>query len=111
MRYALRRLAFFLGTLWACLTLNFVLPRLMPGNPALALLAKFHGRIGGQALRALEMAFGGNTHESYVHQYIDYLRKTATGKLVTPLHQPPTPVDQIISQAPPWNLGLVRLPA
>jgi len=25
MRFALRRLAFFLGTLWACLTLNFLL--------------------------------------------------------------------------------------
>src|SRR5258708_19999596 len=99
MRYALRRLAFFLGTLWACLTLNFVLPRLMPGNPALALLAKFHGRIGGQALRALEIAFGVNTHESYVHQYIDYLRHTPTANLRTPLRPLPTPLTQVISNS------------
>ena len=26
--------------------LNFMLPRLMPGNPALAMLAKYHGRVG-----------------------------------------------------------------
>src|SRR5258708_21305685 len=97
MRYALRRLAFFLGTLWACLTLNFVLPRLMPGNPALALLAKFHGRIGGQALRALEIAFGVNTHESYVHQYLDHPRNTPTANLPTPLSHLPTPVGQIPS--------------
>ena len=107
MRYALRRLAFFVGTLWACLTLNFVLPRLMPGNPALALLAKFHGRIGGQALKALEIAFGVHTHESYLHQYIDYLRNTAEGNLGTSLSQLPTPVSQIISNALPWTLGLV----
>ena len=107
MRYALRRLGFFLTTLWACLTLNFVLPRLMPGHPALALLAKFHGRIGGQALKALEIAFGVNTHESLLHQYTDYLRNTATGNLGTSLSQLPTPVSQIISNALPWTLGLV----
>ena len=109
MRYALRRLAFFLGTLWACLTLNFVLPRLMPGDPALALIAKFHGRIQGQALKALEIAFGVNTHESNIHQYFDYLRNTATGNLGTSLSQLPTPVSTIISNALPWTLGLVGL--
>ena len=35
MRYVLRRLAFFLLTLWVALTLNFALPRRMPGNPAI----------------------------------------------------------------------------
>ena len=38
MRYVLRRLGFFVLTLWAALTFNFLLPRLMPGNPALAML-------------------------------------------------------------------------
>ncbi len=107
MRYALRRLAFFLGTLWACLTLNFLLPRLMPGNPALALIAKFHGRISAQALKPLEIAFGVNTHESLIHQYFSYLGNMATGHLGTSLSQLPTPVSQIISNALPWTLGLV----
>jgi peptide/nickel transport system permease protein len=107
MRFALRRLAFFLGTLWACLTLNFLLPRLMPGNPALALIAKFHGRISAQALKPLEIAFGVNTQESLIHQYFGYLRNTATGNLGTSLSQLPTPVSQIISNALPWTLGLV----
>ena len=38
MSYALRRLEFFAITLWAALTLNFILPRLMPGSPAEAML-------------------------------------------------------------------------
>lgn len=109
MRYALRRLGFFLGTLWACLTLNFLLPRLMPGNPALALLAKFHGRLGGQALKALEIAFGVNTHESLVHQYISYLHNTVTGNFGISLSQYPVPVTTIVSNAIPWTLGLVGL--
>jgi peptide/nickel transport system permease protein len=107
MRYAVRRLGFFLGTLWACLTLNFVLPRLMPGNPALALIAKFHGRISAQALKPLEIAFGVNTHESLIHQYFAYLGNTLRGHLGISLSQLPTPVTTIISNALPWTLGLV----
>ena len=54
MRFILRRGGFFLLTLWAAVTINFFLPRLMPGNPALAMMAKFHGRLSGQALISLE---------------------------------------------------------
>ncbi len=64
MRYVTRRLGFFIVTLWACLTINFVLPRLMPGNPAVAMMARYKGRINGQALKALEIAFGVNSSES-----------------------------------------------
>jgi len=31
--YLIRRLEFFFITLWAALTINFILPRIMPGNP------------------------------------------------------------------------------
>ena len=35
MRFLLRRSAFFALTLWAALTVNFFIPRLMPGRPGL----------------------------------------------------------------------------
>ena len=73
MRFVLRRLGFFLLTLWAALTLNFVLPRLMPGNPALAIIGKFKGGISPQALKALEAQFGVGTHQNVVAQYFSYL--------------------------------------
>ena len=41
---------FFVVTLWAAMTINFFLPRLMPGNPALAMMAEFHGRLTGAGL-------------------------------------------------------------
>ena len=37
MHYILRRLGFYALAGWAALTLNFFLPRLMPGDPATAL--------------------------------------------------------------------------
>ena len=49
MRFVLRRTGFFLLTLWVALTLNFALPRLMPGNPALAIIGKFKSGISPQA--------------------------------------------------------------
>ena len=60
MRFVLRRSGFFLLTLWVALTLNFLLPRLMPGNPALAAIANHKGVLSPQALKALEAQFGLN---------------------------------------------------
>ena len=41
MRYVLRRAGFFLLTLWAAVTLNFFIPRAVPGNPVQTILSKY----------------------------------------------------------------------
>ena len=80
MRFLLRRLGFLVLTLWAALTINFFIPRLMPGNPAEAMMARFKGHINPTAIKALEVQFGVNNHQNIVSQYIEYLRNTLTGK-------------------------------
>src|SRR5215469_11106132 len=107
MRFALRRLGFFVLTLWAALTLNFLLPRLMPGNPAIAMFSKFKGGVSPQALHALEIQFGVFTHKPLLSQYFTYLGDMATGKYGVSLSQYPATVGQIIKNAIPWTLGLV----
>jgi len=107
MRFALRRLGFFAVTMWAALTLNFFLPRLMPGNPAEAMMGKFRGPVTGQALKALELAFGVNTHKSLLAQYFGYIGDVATGKFGTSLYFYPQSVGRVILDAIPWTLGLV----
>ena len=107
MRYVLRRAGFFLLTLWAAVTLNFFLPRMMPGNPALAMVAKFHGRLSGQALISLEDLFGVNTHTSLFVQYLHYLGDIATGNFGTSLYFYPASVSSVVRAALPWTLGLV----
>ncbi|HEY2278870.1 MAG TPA: ABC transporter permease [Streptosporangiaceae bacterium] len=107
MRFVLRRIGFFVLTLWAAVTLNFFLPRLMPGNPALAMMAKFHGRLTGQALNALDVIFGVNTHQSLLEQYVHYLGQVVTGNFGTSLFFYPEPVSQVVLKAIPWTLGLV----
>jgi peptide/nickel transport system permease protein len=109
MKYVLRRLGFFVVTLWACLTINFVLPRLMPGNPAIAMMARFHGRVNGSVLKALEIAFGVNTKQSEISQYFSYLANTFTGHLGISLTFFPETVVQVVRSAILWTLGLVGL--
>jgi peptide/nickel transport system permease protein len=107
LRYVLRRLGFFILTMWAALTLNFLLPRLMPGNPALSMIAKFHGELSPGELHSLEILFGLNTHQNMAQQYVSYLHQLLTGNLGTSLSQYPASVTSVIGSAIWWTLGLV----
>jgi peptide/nickel transport system permease protein len=109
MRFALRRLGFFALTLWAALTLNFFLPRLMPGNPAIAMMGKFRGPVNPQAYKALAVAFGLNNQQSLPSQYVTYLGDVATGKFGTSLYFYPQSVGRVVLDAIPWTLGLVGI--
>jgi peptide/nickel transport system permease protein len=108
-RFLLRRFGFFALTLWVALTINFFIPRLMPGNPAESLIGRFHGRVSGQALQALEDAFGVNNHQSLLSQYLDYLRNCFTGNFGTSVSFFPESVGHVIMSALPWTLGLVGI--
>jgi peptide/nickel transport system permease protein len=107
MRFLVRRLGFLLVALWSALTVNFFIPRLMPGNPAEAMMARFRGHVNPDALHALEVAFGVNTHTSLIHAYFSYLNNTIHGRLGISLTDFPLPVSQVIMKALPWSLGLV----
>jgi peptide/nickel transport system permease protein len=111
MSYVARRVGFFLVTLWAALTLNFFLPRLMPGNPAIDMLNRLesHGHLGPQALHTIEIALGLNKHEGLLSQYFQYLGNATTGKFGVSYTFFPASVGQEIVQALPWTLGLVGM--
>jgi peptide/nickel transport system permease protein len=109
MSFVLRRLGFFAVTLWAALTLNFFLPRMMPGNPALAMVALHRGSLSPSALKVIEAQFGIG-HQNIVAQYLSYLGNVARlrfGESLTT--EPGTSVAQIVLHAIPWTLGLVGL--
>jgi peptide/nickel transport system permease protein len=109
MRFVLRRVAFFVATLWAAITINFLIPRLMPGNAAIAMLGRYRGRINPAALHALEIAFGINTHQSLLGAYVSYLGNIFRGRFGTSLTFFPDAVMHEVLQALPWTLGLVGL--
>ena len=79
----------------------------MPGNPAEAMMARFHGKLSGQALHAMEVAFGVSTHANIVTQYFDYIGDSFTGHFGTSLTFFPLSVLRVVEGALPWTLGLV----
>ena len=109
MRYLLRRIGFYAIALWAAITLNFLIPRLMPGDPVLLLVAKLQGRLDPHAIQGLRLQFGLNTHESLWTQYFRYLGDLAHGNFGLSINYYPTPVSEVIGNALIWTLVLVGL--
>ena len=81
MRFYLKKIGFYLVALFAALTLNFAIPRLMPGDPVSAVLTRLASRGGTvapetrEAITAMLGQGGGNIFQ----QYIDYLKNIFTG--------------------------------
>jgi peptide/nickel transport system permease protein len=107
-KYLLRRLGFFVLTLWAALTLNFFIPRMMPGSPLDALRARTHNKLSPAALQQMLTSFGFRPNQNVVVQYFDYLGNMFTGHWGISIGATlGTPVSKLIGQALPWTLGLV----
>jgi|SRR5579872_107388 len=107
MRFVLRRLGFFVVTMWAAVSFNFFIPRLMPGNPVLAMEAQ-HPHLGPQAIHALTILLGGGGHQSLLGQYFQYWGHVLTfnfGISITTSFG--TSVNSMVMHALPWTLGLV----
>jgi peptide/nickel transport system permease protein len=106
LRYLLRRFLVLVLTLWVAVTVNFALPRLMPGDPVQTKLATIPS-ISPLARQALEKQFGLDTHQSIVGQYFSYLGQILRGNLGRSFTYYPTTVSSMIRQSLPWTLGMV----
>jgi peptide/nickel transport system permease protein len=97
-----------LFTLLVSVSINFFLPRLMPGDPAQALLDKMGG-IPPEQMESIKAAFGLDTKDSLVVQYGKYLVHTFQGDMGISLSRFPMPVMSVLKLAIPWTLGLIGL--
>jgi len=107
--YISRRVVLFIITLWAAITLNFVLPRLMPGSPVDAALGKLAAAgvpITNAERNAIEIQLG-MPHASLISQYGEYLRNIALLRFGTSYSYPTQTVAETIGKALPWTLELV----
>ncbi|GAA4975701.1 ABC transporter permease [Actinoplanes utahensis] len=111
MRHLFRKLGFYLVALWAALTVNFVIPRMMPGDPVDIMLAKLgqKGPVSPEAKQAIEAMLGTDSSQSLLSQYGDYLGGLASGELGVSLVFFPASVSSIIGQTLPWTIGLIGL--
>ncbi|AEE44611.1 ABC transporter permease [Cellulomonas fimi] len=109
MRFFVRRGIFYVVTAWAAVTINFIIPRLMPGDPVKAIMAKSQGKLDSSAEAAIRTLFGLDEDKSVWQQYLDYWNLLLHGNLGVSFTYYPTPVAEMIQQTLPWTVGLVGI--
>jgi peptide/nickel transport system permease protein len=106
MSFILRRLVFYLVAAWAALTVNFFIPRAMPGNAVESIMAKFPS-LQPSAYRALEALLGVGHPGSIWHQYWAYLVDVSHFNFGTDVAEYPAKVSTLLGETLPWTITLV----
>lgn len=105
MRFILRRLGFYLIAFFASLTINFFLPRLIPGDPVTTILGRPGANLSEEQLNAIRTALG-LSDAPLLQQYLDYLGQLARGDLGVSFSYFPSPVTSLIAGGFAWTLLL-----
>ena len=100
-------MAFYLFTAWAAITLNFFIPRMVPGDPVQSLISRNQGRISADAVASLRVLFGLDSDRSLWEQYVAYWGQLLRGDLGLSFTFFPAPVSEVIGSSLPWTVGLV----
>jgi len=110
-KYFLRKFGFFLLTLWAVVTLNFIIPRLQPGDPAEIMVQKLAGKNAQLDLAQVQAMRDmlGTPSGSLMSQYIQYLGQLVQGNFGLSYNYYPFKVTEVIAQAFWWTVILVTI--
>src|SRR5947208_107910 len=109
MRWFARRLGFYVFATWVALTINFLLPRLMPGDPVAGLLQHLSSSqlaANPGIVQQYEVLLGGS-HHSLWHDYITYLHRIAHFDFGISTSNYPTHVSAVIGRTLPYSIFLV----
>jgi len=109
MRWFARRLVFYAFALWVALTINFLLPRLMPGSPIDGILqhltpAQLAANPG--IVKTYEALVGGGNNSLW-QDYITYLSRIVHLDFGVSTSHYPTPVSTVVGQTLPYSIFLV----
>ena len=105
MRLILRNLGFYLVAFWASITLNFLLPRFMPGDPVSRMFAQSQGAMQPEQIAQMRKLFGLDDRPLW-EQYVTYVKSVFTGDLGISISRFPTPVSEVIGAQIGWTLLL-----
>ncbi|WP_423066238.1 ABC transporter permease [Devosia sp. CN2-171] len=108
MAFLLRRLMFYLAAFIAAATINFFLPRLMPGDPIQIMFSGAGSDLSMENLNALKLTFGF-IDAPIGEQYLAYLKSVFTGDLGRSIRFFPLPVTELLARALIWTVGLVGI--
>lgn len=109
MRWFLRRLGFYVFAIWVALTLNFLLPRLMPGSPISGLLQHLSSAqlAANPGIIQTYQALLGGSHNSIWQDYVTYLHRISRFNFGISTSNYPTPVSEVVGRTLPYSIFLV----
>lgn len=98
-RYLSKKITIYLVTFVVAVTLNWVIPRLVPGDPITSLLARFSGLEGGRDILQSYFVQTFGLNQSLWSQYLGFWRSLFMGDLGLSITRFPAPVMDIIKNA------------
>lgn len=107
--YYLKKLGWFLVTLVAAFILNFILPRLMPGDPVAAIVSRMaQGMSNATGVQAVYEQYTElfGTDKSLVEQFFIYVRNVLRGDFGYSISQYPRTVADVIKASIWWTVAL-----
>jgi peptide/nickel transport system permease protein len=105
MGFILRRLGFYIAAIFVAITFNFLLPRLMPGDPVDAIFMAAGGTMPPEVLAAYKEMLGFVDGPLW-QQYLIYLKSVVTLDLGPTIMMYPVEVTKYLSQTVPWTIAL-----
>ena len=111
MRFILRRLGFYVFATWVALTITFLLPRLMPGDPIGGVLqhlspAEIQSNPG--IIETYRKLLGGGD-QSIWSAYVQYLQRVVTMNFGISTSNYPSKVSEVVGRTLPYSIVLVGI--
>jgi peptide/nickel transport system permease protein len=109
MRWFARRLLFYVFAIWVALTVNFLLPRLMPGDPLGGLLQHVTPAqlsANPELLHTYQALLGGGDNSIW-QDYVTYLGRIVHFNFGISTSNYPTPVSEVVGRTLPYSIFLV----
>ena len=113
LNYFGKKLIWFFITLVAAFLLNFILPRLMPGDPVAAIVSRLaQGMSNSSGVQAIYEQYTElfGTNKPMLTQFFLYVKNVAHGDFGFSFSQYPRTVASVIKASLPWTIAL-QLPA
>lgn len=109
-RYLSKKIVVYIITFFLAITINFIIPRMMPGDPIQSLMSRFSIMEGGRAIIEEQLTLLFNLDEPLLTQFFNFIRSIFTGDFGISIMQFPKPVSVIIRDAIIYDI-LLLLPA
>ncbi len=112
-KYFVNKLGWFVITFIAAFLLNFILPRLMPGDPVAAIVSRMaQGMTNSTGVQAIYQQYTElfGTNKPMLTQFFIYIRNVLQGDFGFSFSQYPRTVAAVIWSSVWWTIGL-QLPA